>query len=161
MPRKRKEDAKMKINKSMLLVILLLITVSSVSQNKTEEKLLVNDFVKAVFFEKNTAKSIADSYIYFEPINNTKYSLSQRVKILDKHLKKIKEEKSSLLDAADFYVITYNDYKGDKVVFEKRTDNVFILVSKNKPIMYFSLINDKIISFDYIIKGNEGLFISY
>lgn len=151
----------MKINKSIVLVILLLITVSSVSQNKRDDELLVNDFVKAVFFEKNTAKSIADSYIYFEPINNTKYSISDRVKILSKHLKKIKEEKNSLLDPADFSVIKYNDYKGDKIVFERRTDNIFILVSKNKPIMYFSLINDKIISFDYIIKGNEGLFITY
>lgn len=161
MPRKRKEDAKMKINKSILLVILLLITVSSVSQNKTDDKLLVNDFVKAVFFEKNTAKSIADSYIYFEPINNTKYSIPDRVKILNKHLKKIKAEKRAFLDPADFSVIKYNEYKGDKIVFEKRTDNIFILVSKNKPVMYFSLLNDKIISFDYIIKGDEGLFITY
>lgn len=161
MPRKRKEDAKMKINKSIVLVILLLITVSSVSQNKRDDELLVNDFVKAVFFEKNTAKSIADSYIYFEPINNTKYSISDRVKILDKHLKKIKAEKKALLDPADFSVIKYNDYKGDKIVFERRTGNIFILVSKNKPIMYFSLLNDKIISFDYIIKGDEGLFITY
>ncbi len=151
----------MKINKSILLVILLLITVSSISQNKTPEKLLITDFVKAVFFEKNTAKSIADSYIYFEPINNTKYSISDRINILDKHLKKIKEEKSSLLDSADFSVITYNEYKGDKIVFEKRTDNIFILLSKNKPIMYFSIINDKIFSFDYITKGDEGLFITY
>lgn len=161
MPRKTKEDAKMKINKSIVLVILLLITVSSVSQNKRDDELLVNDFVKAVFFEKNTAKSIADSYIYFEPISNTKYSISDRVKILNKHLKKIKAEKRALLDPADFYVIKYNDYKGDKIVFERRTDNIFILVSKNKPIMYFSLLNDKIISFDYIIKGDEGLFITY
>ncbi|MEP6930744.1 MAG: hypothetical protein ABI850_12045 [Flavobacterium sp.] len=76
-------------------------------------------------------------------------------------MKKIKEEKSSLLNPADFSVITYNEYKGDKIVFERRTDDIFILVSKNKPMMYFSLINDKIISFDYIIKGDEGLFITY
>ncbi|WP_229655088.1 hypothetical protein, partial [Flavobacterium sp. LC2016-23] len=96
-----------------------------------------------------------------EPINNTKYSISDRVKILDKHLKKIKAEKKALLDPADFSVIKYNDYKGDKIVFERRTGNIFILVSKNKPIMYFSLLNDKIISFDYIIKGDEDLFITY
>lgn len=150
----------MKINKSILLAILLLKTVSILSQTKTDEKLLATNFVKAVFFEKNTAKSIADSYIYFEPISNMKYSIADRIKILNKHLKKIKKEKSPLLDSADFHVISYNEYKDNKVIFSKETENVFILVSKNNPVMYF-LIKDKIFSFDYIIKGNEGLFITY
>jgi hypothetical protein len=65
-----------------------------------------------------------------------------------------------LLDSADFYVISYNEYKDNKFIFSKETENIFILVSKNKPVMYF-LINDKIFSFDYITKGNEGLFITY
>lgn len=76
-------------------------------------------------------------------------------------MKKIKTEKSPLLDLADFYVVSYNEYKGNKVVFSEGTENVFILVSKSNAIMHFSLINDRILSFDYIVKGDEGLFITY
>lgn len=151
----------MKINKSIVLVMLLLKTVTSISQNKTEEKLVVTNFVKAVFLENNNAKYIADNYIYFEPISNKKYSTAERVKILDKHLEKIKKEKSSLMNSGDFSVVSYNDYKDDKVFFLKATDKIFIVINKNNPVMYFSLIKDKIFSFDYIIKGNEGLFITY
>jgi hypothetical protein len=102
MPQKRKEDAKMKINKSILLAILLLKTVTILSQTKTDEKLLVTNFVKAVFFEKNTAKSIADSYIYFEPISNMKYSIADRIKILNKHLKKKEKRKKPFVRFSRF-----------------------------------------------------------
>lgn len=51
--------------------------------------------------------------------------------------------------------------KVSKLFFSKTSDNIFILVSKNNPVMYFSLINDKIFSFDYITKGDESLFITY
>nr|WP_315149703.1 hypothetical protein [uncultured Flavobacterium sp.] len=152
----------MKINKYIIIVIILLLKSGiAISQNKTDKTDGITHFVKAVFFEKKTTKFIADNYIYFEPINNTKYTIDDRIKILNKHLKKIKTEKSPLLDLADFYVVSYNEYKGNKVVFSKGTENVFILVSKSNAIMYFSLINDRILSFDYIVKGDEGLFLTY
>ncbi|QOG01889.1 hypothetical protein [Flavobacterium sp. MDT1-60] len=151
----------MKKYKFILLVIMFLLkTIVAESQNKTNE-MVINHFVKAVFFEKNNTKFIADNYIYFEPINNTKYSTEDRIKILDKHLKKIKKEKSSLINPANFSVVPYNEYKGVKAVFSKTSDNIFILISKNNPVMYFSVINDKIFSFDYITKGDESLFITY
>lgn len=162
MHHKKKEDVKMKINKTIVLIMILLQTTIAISQNKTDEKLLVTGFVKAVFFGKEKAKSIAETYIYFEPIDNPKYSVEDRVKILGKHLKKIKKEKGSLLNHTDFSVISYNDYKGDKAFFSKETDKIFILVSnKNAPIMYFLLKNDRIFSFNYITKGDESLFITY
>jgi hypothetical protein len=151
----------MKKYKFILLVILFLLkTSAAVSQNKANG-MVINNFVKAVFFEKNNAKFIADNYIYFEPINNKEYSIEDRIKILNKHLKKIKKEKSPLIDPANFSVVPYNEYKGIKAIFSKTSDNIFILVSKNNPVMYFSLINDKIFSFDYITKGDESLFITY
>ncbi len=134
-------------------------TIVAESQNKTNE-MVINHFVKAVFFEKKTPKFIADNYMYFEPINNTKYSIEDRIKILGKHLKKIRKEKTSLINPVDFSIVSYDAYKGVKVVF-KTPDNVFLLLSKNNPIMYFSLINDKIFSFDYITKGDESFFITY
>jgi hypothetical protein len=152
----------MKINKYIIIVIILLLKSGiAISQNEADKTDGVTHFVKAVFFEKKTTKFIVDNYIYFEPINNTKYTIADRIKIFNKHLKKIKIEKSPLLDLADFYVVSYNKYKGNKVTFSKGTENVFILVSKSNAIMYFSLINDRILSFDYIIKGDEGLFITY
>lgn len=150
----------MKKNKLILLLAMFLLkTIVAESQNKTNE-LLVNNFVKSVFFEKKNAKFVADNYMYFEPINNTKYSSEDRIEILGKHLKKIKKEKSSLINPKDFSIVPYDNYKYAKAVF-KTTDNVFILLSKSNPVMYFSLINDRILSFDYITKGDESLFITY
>ncbi|MET3029139.1 hypothetical protein ABXT06_20850 [Flavobacterium sp. UW10123] len=150
----------MKKNKLILLLAMFLLkTIVAESQNKTNE-LLVNNFVKSVFFEKKNAKFVADNYMFFEPINNTKYSSEDRIKILGKHLKKIKKEKSSLINPQDFSIVPYDDYKYAKAVF-KTTYNVFILLSKNNLVMYFSLINDRILSFDYITKGDESLFITY
>ncbi len=144
--------------------MLSLKTIVAESQNKANE-MVISHFVKAVFFEKKTAKFIADNYIYFEPINNTKYNTKynteDRIKILDKHLKKIKKEKTSLINPADFSIVAYNEYNGDKVGFSKTSDNIFILISRNIPVMYFYLINDRIFSFDYFRKGDESLFITY
>ncbi|SNS03943.1 hypothetical protein [Flavobacterium sp. ov086] len=123
--------------------MLLLKTIGVVSQNKTNES-TVNNFVKSVFFEKTKAKFIADTYMYFEAINNPKYNINDRVKILDKHLKKIKKEKSSLIDSTNYSIVEYKDYKETKVVFNKSPENIFILVSKSNPVMYFYLLNDKI-----------------
>jgi hypothetical protein len=107
----------MKKYKFILLVILFLLkTSAAVSQNKANG-MVINNFVKAVFFEKNNAKFIADNYIYFEPINNKEYSIEDRIKILNKHLKKIKKEKSPLIDPANFSVVPYNEYKGVKAIF--------------------------------------------
>lgn len=141
--------------------MLLLKTFTVISQSKIDEKLLLTNFVKSVFIEKKSAEFVADNYIYIESINNSKYSIDDRVKILNKHLKKIKKEKSHLIDVKDFSILSYNDYKGDKAIFSKGTENIFILLSKNNIVMYFYLLNDKILSFDYINKGDEGLFIIY
>jgi len=145
--------------KKIITPILLFIVLTSCKAQTPET--IVNNFVKSVFFEKSKAKFIADNYMYFESIDNAKYTIAYRVKILDKHLKKIKKEKSSLIDSANYSIIEYKDYEGTKVTFNKSPDSIFILVSKNNPVMYFYLLNDKIFSFDYILKGDEGLFITY
>ncbi len=80
---------------------------------------------------------------------------------ITRNILKNKGRKSPLLDLADFYVVIDGDYYGNKVVFSKGTENIFILESKNNAIMYFSIINDRTLSFDYIVKGDEGLFITY
>lgn len=66
-----------------------------------------------------------------------------------------------LLKSEDFYVVGYKDYNHDKVFFSRDTDKIFILISKNKPVEYFYLIDGRILSFDYILKGDEGVFITY
>lgn len=93
----------MKVKKSILIIIILLFkTITVIGQNRSDETLVVNNFVKNVFFENKSAKFVADNYIYFEPISNVKYSIADRIKILNRHLKKIKKEKSSLLNPAIF-----------------------------------------------------------
>ncbi|WP_264530362.1 hypothetical protein [Flavobacterium sp. N502540] len=153
----------MKINKLIFLIIILLLTTTTIiGQSKIHEPDMLTNFVKSVFFEDKSTKFIADNFIYFETINNgAKYTIDDRTKILSKHLKKIRKEKKILLNSEDFYVISYKDYNGDKVFFTGETDNIFILISKEKPVLYFYTINHKILSFDYILKGDEGVFISY
>lgn len=153
----------MKINICIFLVVIALLKTPTIAcQNKIHETDVVTNFVKSVFFEERSTRFIADNFIYFETINNDmKYSVDDRIEILGKHLKKIRKEKKELLNLEDFYVVCYNDYKDDKVFFPREIDKIFILVSRKKPVLYFYLINDKILSFDYILKGNEGLFITY
>ncbi|KQB99366.1 hypothetical protein [Pedobacter sp. Hv1] len=153
----------MKNNRLILLITVLLFNVAvTFSQSRREAEIsTVEHFVKAIFLEKNTLGSVVDNFIYFEPVDNAKYTRSARIKILAKHLKKIKKEKSVLFDPKDFHIVAYNNYENNKVRFSKMTKDVFILVSKNKPVMYFYLKNARILSFDYIIKGDEGLFITY
>lgn len=58
--------------------------------------------------------------------------------------------------------ISYIDYNKDKVYFEPGAENnIVILLSGNKPVLYLYLENDKVVSFDYIIKGDLAFFITY
>ncbi len=70
--------------------MLLSKSVTAISQNKTDR---ITYFVRAVFFENKSTKFIANNYIHLEPIHNTNYAIADRIKILNKHLKKIKLEK--------------------------------------------------------------------
>lgn len=149
-----------KIKYIIAVIILFCKTIGVVGQTTTKEELISN-FAKSVFFENKSAKFVADNYMYFEPINNSKYTINDRIKILNKHLKKIKKEKSALLEPANFSVVSYNEYKEAKVVFTKSTEDIFILTSKKNAVMYFYVVNHKILSFDYILKGDEALFINY
>lgn len=152
----------MKSNRLILLITVLLFkTAVTFSQSRETDISTVEHFVKAIFLEKNTTGFVADNFICFEPVDNAKYTKSARIKILAKHLKKIKREKSILFDPKDFHIVAYNNYENSKVRFSKMIKDIFILVSKNKPVMYFYLKNGRILSFDYIIKGDEGLFITY
>ena len=151
----------MRKNKYIIIVIILFLNaIGAIGQTKTKEE-LVSNFVKSVFFENKSAKFVADNYIYFEPINNSKYSMNDRIKILNKHLKKIKKEKTTFVDASNFFILPYKDYKDAKVTFTKSTQDIFILISRKNPVMYFYLVDDRILSFDYILKGDEAFFINY
>jgi len=151
----------MRNKKYILIAIILFInTIGAIGQTKTKEE-LVSNFVKSVFFENKSAKFVADNYMYFEPINNSKYSMNDRIKILNKHLKKIKKEKTTFVDASNFFILPYKDYKDAKVTFTKSTQDIFILISRKNPVMYFYLVDDRILSFDYILKGDEAFFINY
>ena len=151
----------MRNNKYIVIAIILFInTIGAIGQTKTKEE-LVSNFVKSVFFENKSAKFVADNYMYFEPINNSKYSMNDRIKILNKHLKKIKKEKTTFVDASNFFILPYKDYKDAKVTFTKSTQDIFILISRKNPVMYFYLVDDRILSFDYILKGDEAFFINY
>jgi len=144
----------------VIAIILFINTIGAIGQTKTKEE-LVSNFVKSVFFENKSAKFVADNYMYFEPINNSKYSMNDRIKILNKHLKKIKKEKTTFVDASNFFILPYKDYKDAKVTFTKSTQDIFILISRKNPVMYFYLVDDRILSFDYILKGDEAFFINY
>jgi len=144
----------------VISIILFINTIGAIGQTKTKEE-LVSNFVKSVFFENKSAKFVADNYMYFEPINNSKYSMNDRIKILNKHLKKIKKEKTTFVDASNFFILPYKDYKDAKVTFTKSTQDIFILISRKNPVMYFYLVDDRILSFDYILKGDEAFFINY
>ncbi|MGJ1317557.1 hypothetical protein ACR776_03230 [Sphingobacterium spiritivorum] len=153
----------MKFIKPWIVLVTFISTVLvGICQDKEHETVLISSFVKDAFFTKAKSKNLADQFIIFPDLSNSKYTHEDRLKIFDKHLKKIREDKKNQLDTTDFQITPYQFYNKDKVKFsEEYTRDIFVLISRKKPIMYFLMKNHRILSFDYIIKGDEGLFITY
>lgn len=106
------------------------------------------------------AKEVAEKFMYFRPLEN--FSFEKRIDILKKHIKKLKKEKPALSDSSQFSFVRYIDYKQEKVHFKPEAENnIVILLSNNRPILYLYLENDKIVSFDYFIKADLAFFITY
>lgn len=139
--------------------MLLSFTVAKAQNNKQNWNKNANAFVSSVFLKNRDAKYIMENYMYFEP--NEKYTMDYRSKILAERIEQLKKEKLVLFNFKDYSLVPYNDYKGEKVYFSKEGENIIILISNGKPLIYFYYKNDKIFSFEYISKANEGYFITY
>lgn len=133
-------------------------TISIFSQEKTA---VINDFVKAVFVENKSVQFIAENYIYYEPITDPKVSSAERINFIEMLLLNIRKEKSKIFDSSNFQIVNYNDFRGDKVKFLHEPVDSYIVVSNNIPIVYIYLKENKIFSFNYILKGQDAFFITY
>lgn len=144
------------------LIVFLVIqqaNAASVSLLDTPEN-TAKQFITAAFIEKMPAKEVAEKFMYFRPLEN--FSFEKRIDILKKHIKKLKKEKPALSDSTQFSFVRYIDYKQEKVHFKPEAENnIVILLSNNRPILYLYLENDKIVSFDYFIKADLAFFITY
>lgn len=129
------------------------------AQRDPNKEKAINFFIKAVFVKKIPAKVIMDSCMYFEP--STKYSLEQRSQLLEFHLDRIRSQKSSVLDVNNYYLIPYEKYKKEKIKFLKDVDDIFVLISRDSPVLYFYFKGDKIRSFDYLLKDTDAYFVTY
>jgi len=148
----------MKKIKLLLSFLVMFSTISVFSQEKTA---VINDFVKAVFIENKSAQFIADQYIYFEPATDSKVSIAERINFIEMLLSNLRTEKSKAFDPSNFQIVNYNDFRGDKVKFLHETNDSYIVISKNIPLIYIYLKENKIFSFNYVLKGGEALFITY
>lgn len=148
----------MKKIKLLLLFLVMFSTMSIFSQEKTT---VINDFVKAVFVENKSVQFIAEHYIYYEPITDPKVSSDERRNFIEMLLSKLRKEKSEIFDSSNFQIVNYNDFTGDKVKFLHEPQDTYIVISNNIPVVYLYLKENKIFSFNYILKGEDALFITY
>ncbi len=133
-------------------------TRSIFSQEKTA---VINDFMKSVFVENKSAQFIADQYIYFESFPDSKITLTERMNFFEKLLSDFKTENNTKFDSSNFQIVNYANFKEDKVKFLHETKDSYIVVSKNIPVAYIYLKENKIMSFSYMLKGGEAIFMSY
>lgn len=147
-------------NKIVLLIVLATLYSTIGKAQETNRKIeLANNFVKSVFLSQINAKNIMDSLMYFEP--NEEYSMKVRCEILRARLEYIKKEKSPSFNARNYEAIPYDNYKSEKIKFSKSAQNVIILISSGKPLVYLFYKNDKIFAFEYIKKDKDAYFITY
>ncbi|KAF2511901.1 hypothetical protein [Flavobacterium foetidum] len=144
--------------KLLLLFLILLAATKIFSQNKTS---VINDFVKAVFIEDKSAQFIADHYIYFQSIKNTKVSHTERMKFFETLFLDFKNENSESLKKSDFQIVSYPDFKGEKIKFLHEPADAYVIAQNNKAIFYVCLKENKIFSFTYITKGEWAFFLTY
>ncbi len=148
----------MKKVKLLLLFLMMFSTMSIFSQRKTT---VINDFMKSVFVENKSAQFIADHYIYFQSVSDSRITPAERMNFFEKLLSDFKTENSARFDSSNFQIVNYNEFKGDKVEFVHQNVDSYIVVSKNIPLAYIYLKENKIMSFSYMLKGREAIFIGY
>lgn len=100
-----------------------------------------------------------EKYMYFEP--SGKLTMEARATMLDAHLHKIRNGELSGHNTERQSVVPYDSFGGEKVRFSAETEHMWILLNNAKPLMYFYIKKGKIYSFDYMLKGREGYFLTY
>ncbi|KAA1243384.1 hypothetical protein [Aquimarina sp. RZ0] len=154
--------------KKLKISVLLLMTsfMLSYCQNKKSynEGMIVSFFNK-VFNEENTnSKELYAKYLFEDKKANKLRDTIQNM--FEKHIAGLKVKKHHLLNAnSKFVVQKYKDYdKDDLITFV--SDNtggkdIHVVTVNDKIEFYVLLEKDKIRSFEYVMKSNEGLFITY
>ncbi|MFB9078802.1 hypothetical protein ACFFLS_11145 [Flavobacterium procerum] len=147
------------MRKTKLLLFMLLFSATTIfSQEKT---IVIKDFLKAVFTENKPAKFIADQYIYFEQVKDAKVSNKERMKFFEALLADFKKENSKSLTKFDFQIVSYPDFKEEKIRFLHEPADAYVITHNSNPIFYVCLKENKIFSFTYILKGEWAFFLTY
>lgn len=146
-----------------ILIALLLNPGMGKCQNNSDAINLISSFVDDVYFSNIGYNELANRYMFFEKVDNPKYTMEDRLDIFKKHITKIRKQKIIELDKSNLKTIAYDDFTGEKASFgDENSSNIFILTNEDKPIRYFYIKGNKIFSFEHITKTpTSSYFITY
>ncbi|WP_378184000.1 hypothetical protein [Aquimarina sp. SS2-1] len=154
---------KLKISVLLFLTSLMFCYCSDNKEPTNEE--MIDLFFSEIFKQENTSSKDLYSKYLFEDKAATKLRDTLQ-NMFDKHISSLKVKKSHLLNKdIKFIVHKYEDSNRDDLIQFVSDDtggkDIYVITVDNNVEFYVLLKKDKIYSFEYVMKGDEGLFITY
>jgi len=141
----------------------------------TNAKTLITSFLKEVYQTSDNSQKIAEDYIALSKENN-EFSSAKRYEIVSQHIDMLRKGESISNDSKiipdanslnRFTIVSYASLSENTsppfTLNDSQKKNVYVALFNNKAFRYFLIENNKILSFDYIKKGQNGpaYFFSY
>lgn len=141
-----------------ILTVLLVFAALCGSAQKKDELKIVDNFVKAVFFDKLDNKAIIDQYFVLP--SKDVLPMDQSRKIISSLVDSLRKDKTATIASGKYIVRGYSNYSGDKLKFNNDQNSIYLVLVDNKPAIYIYAKNQKIASFVTENKGDSSFFIT-
>lgn len=159
----------------LLFALVVLLSAFSSAHSQVDDstaRVRIMAFLKAVYQSDVAPAGIAKQYVALSPLAN-EFSIEKRYELVSYHIQLLREGNSlsnygasrPILDRVS--VVPYRNLSKAQVVgFDldaKQSQHVYAAIENGTILRYFVYENDKISSFDYLMKGKEGprYFIEY
>lgn len=120
-------------------------------------KTTIQSFITALFRDNKSQQFIIENYMYL-PLTDTVDS-KRKETFVSISIDSLKKTYSVLLSSPGYEIVSYDQLKGEKSMFSEPTQNIAVVTSHGKPVLYFLFYRDKIHSFMFIQKGKYSYFL--
>lgn len=122
-----------------------------------ERKTTIQSFISALFRDNKSQQFIIENYMYL-PWKDTIDSKKKETFVRNS-IDSLKKTHSVLLSSPGYEIVSYDQFKGEKSMFSEPTQNIAVVTSQGKPVLYFLFHGDKIHSLTLIQKGKHSYFL--
>jgi len=122
-----------------------------------KRKTTIQSFITALLRENKSQHFIIENYMYL-PLKDTVDSKRTETFVRNS-IDSLKKTYSVLLSSPGYEIVSYDQFKGEKCMFSEPTQNIAVVTSHGKPVLYFLFYRDKIHSFMLIQKGKYSYFL--